>query len=97
MSWDAKPLGDRILIQPEARPTMTETGLHLVEHWKPEVTGTVVAVGPSVREPLAAGDFVIFSWQVGQEVFLNRERFILMREADVSAVIVDRRPAEYLG
>jgi co-chaperonin GroES (HSP10) len=39
------PLGDRVLIRPDQAPQQTESGLHLVEHWKPEQTGTVVAVG----------------------------------------------------
>lgn len=40
-----QPLADRVLIRPDAQPTMTESGLHLAEQWKPEQTGTVVAVG----------------------------------------------------
>lgn len=41
-----KPLGDRVLIKPEIPSTITESGLVLAEHRKPEQTGTVVAVGP---------------------------------------------------
>lgn len=41
-----RPLGDRVLIQPELPSTVTESGLHLAEHRKPEQTGTVIAVGP---------------------------------------------------
>lgn len=45
------PLGDRILVRPEANPETTESGLHLVEHRKPETLGEVVAVG-SCKHPL---------------------------------------------
>lgn len=112
---------------------MTESGLHLVEHWKPEQTGTVVAVGHAThprkdeafdlavrlesdynpldecvseaaallrdltgREPLVKpGDDVIFSWSAGQEIFINdgEERYLLMREADLLAVIEPEVPA----
>src|SRR5690606_38005742 len=40
-----RPLGDRILIQPDQVKTQTESGLHLVEDWPDEVSGIVVAVG----------------------------------------------------
>jgi co-chaperonin GroES (HSP10) len=41
-----RPLGDRVLIKPEIPADTTESGLVLMEHRKPEQTGTVVAVGP---------------------------------------------------
>lgn len=129
------PLGDRVLIAPEAAPTQTESGLHLAEHWKPEQTGTVVAVGRPVHprredafalaqrlEDMATqgemprraqymrdsaqllrdvtgripevkvGDFVIFSWQTGQELWVNNgeSRYLLMRESDILAVVETR-------
>lgn len=89
------PLGNRVLIQPETAPTMTESGLHLSEHWKPEQIGIVLAIGPTMcpecrqRMPLdfAVGDRVIFSWQVGQEIFINDgERFLMLSVQDVLAV-----------
>jgi co-chaperonin GroES (HSP10) len=45
-----KPLGDRVLIKPFAPPEQTESGLHLVEHKKPEQVGQVVAVGTPSRD-----------------------------------------------
>lgn len=42
------------------------------------------------REPVVKpGDFVIFSWNVGQEILLNDgdERYLLMREDDILAVV----------
>lgn len=46
--------------------------------------------GLTAREPeVQIGDTVIFSWNVGQEVWVNdgEERYLLMREADILAVI----------
>lgn len=40
-----RPLGERVLVKPFPQETMTESGLHLVEHKKPDEMGTVVAVG----------------------------------------------------
>lgn len=95
-----KPLGDRILIRPEANPETTESGLHLVEHRKPETMGEVVRVPEhiagecpeclhTIYHPPAVrvGDTVLFSWQSGQEVFIEDERFFLMRESDILAVL----------
>lgn len=95
-----KPIGDRILVKPDAVPDQTESGLHLVRDWKPENCGEVVAVAertdtncpdcggrifvvPSVK----AGDTVLFSWTSGQEVRVDGERYLLMREADLLAVL----------
>lgn len=87
MTVETRPLGNRVLIRPETNPTQTASGLHLAEHWKPEQTGTVVNLGPTVKEPMQRGDFVIFSWQAGQELYIDRERLFLLREEDVLAVI----------
>ena len=114
-----RPLGDRVLIRPEANPEQTASGLWLSEHRKPEEAGTVVAVGRPVhpqraatlrlarrlrkrgaqhdaglvealvtRKPaVAVGDFVLFSWNVGQDVSVNDERYLLLREDDLLAVV----------
>ena len=52
MSVQLRPLGDRVLIRPDQPPQQTASGLHLAEHWKPEQTGTVIAVG-TPRHPRA--------------------------------------------
>lgn len=41
-----RPLADRILVAPIANRTESTAGLALVEDWKPEQMGRVVAVGP---------------------------------------------------
>lgn len=83
-----KPLRDRVLIRPVARPDLTPSGLHLAEHTKPDEIGTVVAVGHAVHS-CVVGDVVLFSWTAGQEIWLHDtdERFLLMREDDLLAVV----------
>lgn len=42
------------------------------------------------REPeVRVGDAVVFSWQVGQELWINdgEQRYLLMRESDILAVV----------
>ena len=95
-----QPLGDRILIKPESNPTETESGLHLVEHRKPETMGEVVKVPERIGydcsecghrlyrvSEVQVGDTVIFSWTSGQEVFIDDERYLLMRESDIMGVL----------
>ena len=94
-----RPLTNKLLIRPEKAPEQTESGLHLVEHWKPENVGEIVAV-PERTDAVCAecghrmffqptvkvGDTVIFPLEVGQELTVNGERFLLMKETDLSAV-----------
>jgi chaperonin GroES len=94
------PLGDRILIRPEPLPTETESGLHLVEHRKPETMGEVVTVPERIATDcpecgshifhvpaVKPGDTVVFSWTSGQELLIDDQRYLLMRESDVLAVL----------
>lgn len=92
MSLSYIPLGDRVLIRPHQRPEQTESGLFISEHRKPDTAGTIVSLGATAGErPFAPdvkiGDFVLFSWQSGQEFWMDDERFLIMREQDLLAVV----------
>lgn len=89
-----RPLPGRVLVKPDPPPTMTASGLlHIAEDRKPEMTGTVVAVGPPNNprhvNDVQPGDYVVFSWQVGQELWVNHAqvRLLILREADILAVV----------
>lgn len=87
-----RPLNDRILVKPDAQVEITASGLHLSEHWKPEQSGTIVALGRFLSDrqpPLHVGDAVVFSWMGGQEIRLedDGERYLILREDDLLAVI----------
>lgn len=88
-----KPLSNRVLIKPDDPPTQTESGLHLIEHWRAEQTGVVAAMGQLTRtKDFSVGDAVIFAPTAGEELLLNRGepdevRYLLLRESDVLAVI----------
>jgi chaperonin GroES len=96
-----KPLTDRILIKPDPKPdTVTASGILLVEHGTPpENLGEVVSiperagvqcpdcghrvfVTPSVK----VGDLVIFSSVAGQEIVIDGERYLMLREDDLLAI-----------
>jgi chaperonin GroES len=41
-----------------------------------------------VREPVVrVGDYVLFSWAAGQELTIEDERFLLLRESDILCVV----------
>ena len=94
------PIRDRIVVKPEPNDTQTASGLQLVEHYKPEVMGTVVAVPERIAQhcpecghclftpvSVKVGDTVIFGWDCGQELFVDDERYLLIKEADLSAIL----------
>ena len=91
------PLGDRVvLIQLEAEET-TKSGIVLPGNAqeKPQ-QAEVVAVGPGgvvdgkeVEMQVSVGDKVIYSKYAGTEVKLEDEEFIVVRQNDIVAVVVD--------
>ena len=85
-----RPTGDKVLIRPDANPEQTASGLFLVEHRKPDVQGVVVALGKGViYTELCVGDHVVFSWASGQDIEVEGEPLIVMRDVDVLAVLED--------
>jgi co-chaperonin GroES (HSP10) len=94
------PLYDRILIRPELAPDTTDSGLHLVRDWTPEHHGTVVALPATVQQTcpdcggtvpgspsVQIGDVVAFSIEAGQELTIDEERYLLIRDRDLIAVL----------
>lgn len=91
-------LGDRVLIKPQRNPDQTASGLHLPESRADqyaEMQGTVAALGhplcatcASHREScVQVGDHVLFSWSVGQQITLDEEVYLLMRESELLAIV----------
>ncbi len=80
------PLGGRVLIKPLQPPDTTDSGLVLVQDWKPETMGEILAV-PETGAEVAVGDVVLFSWQDGQDVLIEGERVLLLHQDDLLAVV----------
>ena len=92
-----RPLQDRVLIrrvEPEAK---TAGGIFIPDmaQEKP-VEGEVIAVGPGIRDehgklhPLdvAPGDRVLFGKWSGNEIKLDGEELVIMKETDLMGVVV---------
>lgn len=87
---------DLVFIRPEAQPTISEGGLHLVyDRQRSTMRGEVVALGDGpitgkgvrLDHYVDVGDNVIFSPDSGEEMIFEKETVIAMREDAILAVI----------
>jgi chaperonin GroES len=95
--------GERILVRmPDENERRSKAGLVIpataTPHAKRCVWSEVVLTGPETRN-LKPGDRVLFLPQIGLEVDVGGETFLLLRERDVQAIASDRtdpRTGQYL-
>ena len=96
MATTLKPLGDRVVVQPRKKEEMTSSGIVLPDtaSEKPQ-EGSVLAVGPGrvldngkrVEMEVKSGDTVLFAKYAGTEVKLDGEEYLVIREADLLAIL----------
>ena len=93
-----KPLNDRVLVKRLEEMQVTKGGIYIPDTAKEKpVEGKVVAVGPGKvneqgnRVPLnlKEGDKILFGRYAGSEIKIEGEEYLMMREDDILAVIVD--------
>ena len=88
-----KPLADRVLIQPTPAEEVTMAGIIIPDSAKEKpLKGEVLAVGNGTKDEemvLKAGDKVLYGKYAGTEVELAGEKYLIMRQSDVLAVIND--------
>lgn len=94
-----RPLHDRVLIQRAEAEEKTAGGILLPETAKDKPKeGKVISVGTGrinketgKTEPLSVhvGDRVLFSAYAGNDVKINGEEYLIMREEDILGVIQD--------
>lgn len=91
-----QPLGDRVVVEREEAQEKTAGGIVLPDTAKDKPQqGKVIAVGEGrvakdgKRRPLQikAGDKVLFTSYAGDEFKVEGEKYFLMREDDILAVI----------
>lgn len=92
-----KPLADNVLIKRLEAQETTKSGIVLPgsAQEKPEVA-EVIAVGPggtvdgkTIEMNVNVGDKVILSKYAGTDVKLDGQEYILVRVADIKAVVID--------
>ena len=86
-----KPLADRVLVKPAAAEENTAGGIIIPDTAKEKpLQGEVLAVGQGTKDEemvLKAGDQVLYGKYAGTEVELDGEKYIIMRQSDVLAVL----------
>lgn len=91
-----RPLSDRVVVKPLPMEEVTKGGIVLPDTAKEKPQkGEVVAVGPGrlldngqrVAVDVKVGDKVLYSKYAGNEVKLDGEEYLILREADILGVI----------
>ena len=87
-----KPLSDRVLIAPAAAEEKTVGGIIIPDTAKEKpLKGTIVAVGNGTKDEemvLKVGDTVLYGKYAGTELEVEGEKYLIMRQSDVVAVLV---------
>lgn len=91
-----KPLGDRVLIEANAKEETTLSGIVLPDTAKEKPQeGTIVAVGAGalnkdgvrVALEVKVGDRVLFSKYAGTEIKYEGKEYLIMKETDIHAIV----------
>ena len=89
------PLGDRVVLNQTEKEETTKSGIILAaKSQEKPVTAEVVAVGPGgmvdgkeVTMQVKVGDKVIYSKYSGNEVKLDDEEYIIVKQNDILAIV----------
>jgi chaperonin GroES len=91
-----KPLADRVVIKPSPAEEKSRGGIILPDTAKEKpVVGEVVAIGPGkvtddgtkVLPEVKVGDKVLYGKYSGTEVTIEGDEYLIMREADIFAIV----------
>ncbi|MFI3333548.1 MAG: co-chaperone GroES [Rikenellaceae bacterium] len=86
-----KPLSDRVLVQANKAEEKTAGGLFIPDTAKEKpLSGKVVAVGPGTSEitmEVSVGDEVLYGKYAGQELNIDGEDYLIMKQSDILAII----------
>lgn len=87
-----KPLADRVVIKPTPAEEVTVAGIIIPDSAKEKpLKGEVVAVGSGTKDEdmvLKVADKVLYGKYSGTEVELEGEKYLIMRQSDVLAVML---------
>ncbi|MBO8128779.1 MAG: co-chaperone GroES [Peptococcaceae bacterium] len=91
-----RPLGERVVVKPLPQEEVTKGGIVLPDTAKEKPQkGEVVAVGPGrlldngqrVAIDLKPGETVLYSKYAGNEIKINDEEYLILREGDILGVL----------
>lgn len=91
MALNFKPLADRVLIEPAAAETKTESGIYIPDSAKEKPQkGTIVAVGSGKKDhemTVKEKDSVLYGKFSGTELQLDGKDYLIMREDEILGIL----------
>lgn len=88
-----KPLADRVLINPTPVEEVTMAGIIIPDSAKEKpLKGVVLAAGNGTKDEemvVKEGDTVLYGKYAGQEIEVNGEKYLIMRQSDILAIVTD--------
>ena len=90
-----KPLFDKVVVEATSKEETTKSGFILPSaSQEKQQTATVVAVGEGgivdgkeVKMVVSVGDVVIFANYAGSEVKVDGEKYIILKQSDILAIL----------
>ena len=86
-----KPLADRVLIRAAAAEEKTVSGIIIPDSAKEKpLKGEVIATGDGTKDEVMvvkAGDTVLYGKYAGTEIEWDGEKFLIMRQSDILAIV----------
>ncbi len=86
-----KPLADRVLVKPAAAEEKTASGIIIPDSAKEKpLRGEVLAIGNGTKDEamvVKVGDNVLYGKYAGTELELDGEKYLIMRQSDILAII----------
>ena len=86
-----KPLADRVLVEPAAAETKTESGIYIPDSAKEKPQqGKVVAVGKGTKDhdmTVKVDDTVLYGKFSGTELKLDGKDYLIMKENEILGIL----------
>ena len=86
-----RPLADRVLVKPAAAEEKTVSGIIIPDSAKEKpLKGEVIAVGEGTKDEVMVvkkGDEVLYGKYAGTEIEIDGEKYLIMRQSDILAII----------
>ena len=85
---NVKPLHNKVIVQPKETETTTKGGIIIPDTAKEKPQkGIVVAKGTNKDLVVKVNDQVLFAKYAGSEIEINDQKYIIMREDEILAII----------
>jgi chaperonin GroES len=98
MTFNLRPLGDRVVIEPSEGEDVTTGGILLPETAKEKPQqGIIIAVGAGRRDEngkliavdVKVDDKVLYARYAGAEIKINSKKVLILKEGDILAIVTD--------